>query len=269
MVEPDLGGLQRWMLGVVTAPAPDASDGAAAIAERILPSATLTAEERIGIYAGMYYERLIGVLFEDFPALAAFLGAATLRATCIDYLVAHPSRHYSLNELGARLPRFLAEEADELPGRAFAAELGALERGVQEVFDGPPSETLSAEDLANVPPQGWAELALTTVPALRLFRFEHRVNEWYAAWREGESARAPVAGTTFLALVRRDYKVWRFDLEPEEHALLAELSGGAPLGQALGSAAARPEVDAARLAAGVQEWFRRWSGLGFFRALPS
>lgn len=275
MVASELERFQRWFLEVVTHP-DGVSAGATAgqpwlpqaIEDVCQPSERLAATDRVGIYAGMYFLRLCEVLSDDFPALCALLGPEASERLQRAYLVRHPSSHPNLNQLGRDLAGWLADEAPDVPARAFAVELARLERAVQEVFDAPRATSLSTDELLGIPPEAWAETGLETAPALRLLAFEHPTNAWYQEWREKESAPAvPEPSSSWLALYRRDWRVWRQPLAPEAFALLGALQEGATLGAALESLAERPELDLEEVGRSLTDWFREWSGLGFFVGL--
>lgn len=276
MAEP-LAALERWMqtllthpdgpeLGVQSAEARAALP--AGIEDVFLPSRELTSAERVGIYAEMYFARLIEVLEEEFPALVHLLGHARAHGLFQDYVVAHPSRHYSLNVLGQRLPAYLRDEAVELEPRAFAVELARLERTIQDVFDAPACASLAVEALTAVPPERWSQARLLPIPAFALLAFEHPVNAWYQAFRERASADAaplpaPARARSHTAVFRQDGRVWRMDLTPAQHALLTALAAGHALEPAL-LELAHAGHDLAALAPELQGWFRTWAAEGFF-----
>ena len=275
MAEPGLDALQRWFLAAVTHP-----DGAAAGARTMdsvlpraiddvcLPSERLAATERVGIYAEMYFLRLCEVLEQDYPALSAFLGPAAAERILRAYLVRHPSRHPNLNQLGRELPSFLEHEAEDVVERSFVVELAHLERAVQEVFDARRAEPITTDQLLAVPPDEWGDLRLATAPALRLLSFTYPVNAWYQAWRDsGSAGPAPALMPAWLALYRRDWRVWRQPLSSEQHVLLATLQRGATLGEALAELAERPGAELETVGRSLSDWFREWSGLGFFVGL--
>jgi hypothetical protein len=261
----ELERLQRSFLAVVTNPDGAAGVDPARAAELVTASEALAPGERIGVYAGMYHARLFEVLEEDHPGLVALLGGDAARALFRAYLAAHPSRHPNLNRLGCALPGFLAERE----GASFAAELTRLERDVQDAFDASRAAALSAEDLAGVPQERWGELRLALVPAVRLGAFRHPVNAWYQAFREGETRPAPEPAPSWLVVYRRQERVWRLELEPAAHRLLAVFAHGGREGAALGEAlellAADGLLDAA--VPRLQGWFRDWAGMGLFAAL--
>lgn len=269
MTEVALDRLERWFLEVITHPE-GVAEGAArtSIDDVLRPSEALSASERVGIYAGMYFSRLIEVLEDEFPALCALLGDDAQRLLR-EYLIVHPSRHPNLNQLGRLLPAFLESEATDValePKRAFAAELARLERGIQEVFDARGGATLATDDLLALSPEEWSALRLRTSPTLRLLDCAFPTNTWFQSWKDGETAPAPDPKPSWLALYRRDFKVWRLPLTREQHVLLAELTEGRTLAEALEALATTVGSDLSELGTSIQTWFRDWTGLGFFSA---
>jgi hypothetical protein len=267
-----LGGLQRWMQHLILhadgleAAAREAPGNRMKVADVVLPSATLAAEERLGIYADMVRLRFDEVLTEDYPALAATLGLERWQALLAAYLARHPSSHFSLNRLGARLPDFLASWDGLGTDASFPVELARLELAVQQVFDEREVDVMTAEDLLAVPEDAWPELRLATIPALRLFAFAYPTNAYLQAWREDQNPRVPDPSASWVVVYRHDDRVWRAPLDPVRHALLVALQRGEPLGRALGSCCAASGAAPAELAPKVGGWFREWAADGLFRA---
>jgi len=272
-----LGALERWMQEVLTHPdGPDAGASssaaqtalAASIPDVFLPSRELSSEERVGVYAGMYFERLVEVLEEEFPALVHLLGHERAHALFHDYAVAHPSRHYSLNVLGKELEAYLRDEVDALEPRAFAIELARLERAIQDVFDAPECTSLAAEAITKVPPERWAGARLVPIPAFALFELEHPVNAWYQSFKNDAPLPVPEPSPSYVAVYRVDGRVWRMDLSRAQHALLAALANGRTLALALGELE-RSGFALAELAPELQGWFRTWAGERFFARIET
>ena len=270
--------LVRWVQEVVTHPDGVAAGAASRTAEEalattvesvVLPSPTLSASERIGVYAGMYYLRLIEVLEGDFPGMKALLGSDAFLGLMHEYVAAHPSRHYSLNMLGAQLAAFVREERAELPHATFLAELAELERALQEAFDAPAAEPLSADELLALPPERWAAARLVPNPSLRLFEFEHPVNAWYVAFKVGDAGPVPEPAPSWTAVYRREFRVWRANLTHVRFELLSAIRDGVTLGAALERAAATPGAEPEELAASVGAWFQDWAGDGIFIAVEA
>jgi hypothetical protein len=270
----DLEAIQRWMQGVImnagAAPADDAE-----LRRTLTRSRRLTAAERLAIYHNAYHARLLECLREEFPVLRQALGEETFDAFAFGYLVAYPSRSYTLTQLGARFAQYLTEtcpadsDAGEAPAgwAAFVIDLAALEWTFSEVFDGPGVEgepLFDAAALAAISPERWLQTRLEPVPCLRLLRLRTPAHEYYAAARDGREPAPPAPRDTFLAVTRRDYVVRHHALEPAEFAILAALAAGRMVAEAIAVAAELPADDAG--AARLGEWFQRWAANGFFRA---
>ncbi|MBL9076967.1 MAG: putative DNA-binding domain-containing protein [Planctomycetes bacterium] len=266
---PSLRSLQRWFAAVVEHPATAdvalRSRAAAAIvppaaAARgavVLGNARMTPAERLQVYNGAYLARLLEVLQGDFGALQQALGEDRFRALVAKFVVAHPSRHPNLNQLGRPLPGFVARQRD-LPHRPFLAELATLERAVSDAFDAPEFTPLANDRLAAVPPERWATARLTLNPSVQLCAFRHPVDEWYQAWKEGRPRPVPARAASWLVVFRRDDRVWRQRLERPAFAVLAALAEGVPLA---------PALERARGAAAVGEWFQGFARDGLFTAV--
>ncbi|HEX9203737.1 MAG TPA: DNA-binding domain-containing protein, partial [Vicinamibacteria bacterium] len=162
-----LDRLQRWMLGLVVHPGPveealrvaEAEVPAGRIGDVVLPSKTLTAAERVGIYHGMYPLRMTEALQSDYPALAHYLGDDSFRDLVHGYVQAFPSRTYTLNRLGDHLPEYV-KTAPGVRRPAFCHDLARLELAVSEVFDAPETPPLSEKAIAAVSPEAWEHAML-------------------------------------------------------------------------------------------------------------
>ena len=133
---PELRALQSVFWRLMVAPEGVAAGARALRAEGAIGSEDLgflvraddrmNPRERLDVYADMYFYRLRDCLAEDFPKLSAWIGPARLHNVVTYYLLAHPPAHFSLRELGRRLPGFVAGHAlaSEFPG---LADLAALE----------------------------------------------------------------------------------------------------------------------------------------------
>jgi hypothetical protein len=274
---PRLDQLERWMFEVVSHRGGVSAGleaerartclpaGAERLEDIVEPSRSLSAAERLGIYASMYYWRLIDVLVEDYPTVRHLLGADRFYETAAGYVDAHPSTHYSLSRLGRAFPEYLRDEAPDLPVRDFVFEVALLERTIEEVFDAPRSPVLEVDDLLAVPEDRRAELRFRMAPAFGLHAFRYPVDDFYQAVRdEHPPQEAPAPQRSWLAVFRRHFKVWRMPLSEPQHAVLGALASGLPLGAALESALALPGVGAEELLGSLRSWFETWAGEGLF-----
>lgn len=282
--------VQRWMQTVLMHPggvtpgvesqeARRYIDVSAEEVEQVITrSRKLPALDRLAIYSRAYYARLLECLHEEFPVLAQAVSEEVFDAFALEYLRKYPSRSYTLNQLGTRFPRFLAETRPE-PGEGegpsagwpdFLIDLATLELTFNEVFDGPGAEGEALLDTAlllAVPERRWPEVRLLPVPCLRLLVLRYPVHEYYAAVRRKEEPSPPGLADTFLAVTRRDFVVRHYPLARPEYELLQPLAAGRPVGEAIERAVPKIDLDFDQLAERLRAWFARWAGEGFFRAV--
>ncbi len=166
-----------------------------------------------------------------------------------------------------------ADHREDSPARGegnwseFVIDLATLEWAISEVFDGPGNEgqaVLQPEELRAIAPDRWPAARLTPAPCLRLLTFSHPVSSYYTAMRRQVDAQPPKPASSYLALTRRDYVVYRYDLSLVQHELLSALLQGKTVGQAIARAAEVADENLEALAANLQTWFRRWTADGFF-----
>jgi Putative DNA-binding domain len=207
-----LGGLQRWLQVVIEAPGSVRTALRSREAARLVrPARTrdvvrpshrgLSAAERVGIYQGMYLPRMMEALESDYEGLAHFLGPTAWTRLVRAYLTAHPSRSYTLNELGRRLPEFVRHA--RVPRAAFCHDLARLERAVAEVFDAPETKPLTEKELAALRPRDLERARLVPVAALRLLVLDHDAGAWLDSLRGDEHAHPPVRRKRTRVLVYR------------------------------------------------------------------
>jgi hypothetical protein len=267
-----LGGLQRWMQTVIVHPGTVGEELAAReaavlvpparLGDVLLPSATLTPPERIGIYHGMYLLRMSEALESDYPGLAHFLGPERWARLVRDYVHAHPSRSYTLNVLGRDLPDFV-RTARGVPHPAFCCALARLEWAVTEVFDAPETPPLAEADFAALAPEAWPKARLVPVEALRLLVVDHNAGEYLDSVKdEGHEHPAPRRRRARILVYRQGYAVFRREISASAFALLSDLAEGKTLGKAVDRALSRRDApDESELFG----WFRQWASMRIFR----
>jgi hypothetical protein len=271
--EPKLERVQRWMLEVITGPGSvrDALESQPArreiaaeeLTEVIRPSATLSSERRIGIYHDMYLVRMVEALEFDYPGLAHLLGHARFHSLVEGYVAAHPSRSYTLNRLGDRLPEYIAA-AHGLPRRALLADLARLELAITHVFDARRDEALDGAAISAVPPEAWPEARFRTVDAMRLLDLAYPVDDFLQSVKK-ESAHPPMRkAARFLLVFRSDLSVRQLALSKREWTMLDALHRGLTLAAAVERLSRlRPSLSETELFA----WFREWTRMGLFTSI--
>ena len=229
-----------------------------------------TSVERLEIYAGAYYARLLECLRAEYPIMAEAMGSELFDEFAIEYLQHYPSHSYTLNDLGANFPKFLAESrptsADEDNSWLdFLVDLAKLEWCFAEVFDGPGVENqrlLDQDQLQRLSADAWAETRLVPVPCLRILRLDFPVQVYYRAIRDHVEAVPPDREPTWLAISRRNFVVRHHTLAPTEAEILGAILVGATVGDAISQSASPADFDT--FAENVRRWFHRWTAEGFF-----
>jgi hypothetical protein len=284
-----LEAIQREMAAAVMQPltaeedmqatAPDGRPMADVAASFIAPNSRLTAFERLEIYNRQYWFRVLGALAEDFRALRAVLGGRAFEALSIAYLTAHPSRSFSLRNLGSRLVEWLAGNP-QFAGRRhrLALDIARIEWAFVEAFDLADREPLTLEQIATLD----ASSRLALQPHLQLIALDYPADDLVLKLHEGEKRQASEAGVreeepyvepvklprirrklTWVAAHRLDNAVYYRRLAREEFDTLSAIRQGLPLAEAL--AAGFPDALSAkpRSAQRVREMFATWAELGW------
>ncbi len=285
----ELARIQQWMQSVIMhpdgveagieSPATRTSIDIASdqVEDVICRSSAQTSIERLHVYANAYYARLLEVLDSEFPALVHALGEELFQDFAFGYLQQYPSQSYTLGDLSAKFPEYLAhtrpprEPADAEPDWAdFLVDLAALERTYSEVFDGrgiEGQELLKVDDLRKISLDRWPNVRLVPVPCMRLLKLRFAVHEYATSIRRKENPELPAPSPTWLIVTRRDYIVRRIAVEESEFVALSALVGGGSIADALEAAQNRWLGDFDQLASEVQRWFRDWSAAGYFQGI--
>lgn len=272
----DLASLERWMQAVVMHP-----DGAAAglrskpakslvadatrdLGAVVLPSKQLTSVERLEIYAYMYYARLVEVMQGEYPTTRQILGPHAFAAACRRFVAKNPSRTRTLNSLSVKFPDFLAKTLPKTNRNGLAVDVARIERAMEDVFDAPRAEPMTAAQFAalGADPTGKAKLRVT--PALRMLKLRYPANDFMTAVRRGEKPRIPRPRETRVIVFRRGFQVFRRDQEPEQWKLLALLVAGKPLAAAVRTSVRGGGAGAERVAKRLGRWFEEWSAAHLF-----
>ena len=276
---PRLETIERWMQAVVMHP-----EGAEAAVQSkparrllpqaathlesvVLPSKSLSSIERLGIYAHMYYARLLEILVAEYPTTQLVLGEKAFERACRRFLERNPSKHRTLSHLSERFPDFLSRHLPPGNRSRFAADVARIERAMEDVFDAARAEPLTAAEFASISADQWHRVRLRVIPALRLLKLRFPANAYMNVARRGGRPRLPRARETFVIVYRRDFQVYRRDQEAGQFKLLAALASGRTLEQAVRSSVSGRDGDADRLAATLGAWFREWAAAGVFCAI--
>jgi len=287
-----LADLQRQMAAAIMMPltadfdmrahATDGRSMTSVATSFIAPNSRLTPFERLEIYNQQYWYRVLDALAEDFKVLRAVVGSRAFHELSDDYLVDHPSRSFSLRNLGSKLADWLAAHP-RIAGRRhrLAVDVTRIEWAFVEAFDNAERTPLTLDQIATL--DGGSILGLQ--PHLRLLALDYAADDLVIALHKQQKRGATEAGVkhdegpeppvklprlrrraTWLAAHRLDNSVYYRRLEHEEFLTLGSLREGLPLGEALEAGfrdSAKPD---ARRPALVRAWFGHWAELGWICA---
>ncbi|MGB6684838.1 MAG: DNA-binding domain-containing protein [Candidatus Acidiferrum sp.] len=284
--------LQRTMARAVMQPltssermqrrAPDGGSMKRYASRFIKPNDRLTSFERLEIYNRQYWFRVLSALAEDFPGLRAVVGGKRFDAMSQAYLLANPSRSFTLRNLGSQMEQWLRKNPKWAgKNQVLALDIARLEWADIEAFDGKAEPVLRTEDIASA--EG-GRLKLTLQPYVRLLSFRYPVDDLllevrkededtdfasntFTEHRKRKRVRAVAKlkpAAIFLAVHRVDYSVYFRRIEPEEFAILTALREGKTLAAAVALGFRRSAIAPEDRPVQVQTWFQMWAALGWF-----
>lgn len=134
------------------------------------------AAERLQIYRNSYFLRLIEKLEDDYPKLALHLGQVVFGQLVHDYMLAVPSTHYSIHEIGYELPGFMAKHVNIPSEWAALAHMEAALSAVLEVENEP---VLTLPALSALSPDVWAAYCFTLVKAHRVILCHSEIASYF------------------------------------------------------------------------------------------
>ena len=251
----------------------------------IKPNRHLRSFERLEIYNRQYWFRVLSALTEDFPALEAVVGPEQFEVLARTYIAAHPSRSFTLRNLGSRLPFWLAAHP-QYAGNSpeLAIDVARLEWAYAEAFDLAEAAPLDLERLSALDENALIGLQ----PHLQLLALRYPVDDLVITLHQNRrqveassqaSSEAHSASTieipliepedTWLAVHRFDMVVYYRRLEYEEFQLLNALQNGNTLGAALELAFQNSSMTPREQASSVSEWFANWAEFGWLCSFSS
>jgi hypothetical protein len=227
--------LFEWMVG--TAPIQDTS--------ALIKSGALPADERVAVYAEMYWLRMRDVLREEFPHVRSVLGDDAFDVLTAKYLKRHPSTHFSLNWLGQYLPGFLRETPVE--NAPFLADLAELEWARAQSFIAPDSAVAGTSDLAVITPETAASVRFSLTPSVRVIRCAFDVRELFQALSDHAPIEPviPVRHQQAMVVFRKGFSVFHDVVSESEASALEVAKNGASLPELCEAFVAESEDDAA------------------------
>lgn len=212
--------------GVETALASEADLPRGGLDGLIAGDERLSAVDRVGIYANMYFYRLLDALKEDFPVTANAIGDSEFHNLITGYLVEYPPSDPSINQASRHLAEFARRP--ELAARwPFLSDLVRVERAIVEVFLGQDAQPLGADELRAVPHEEWALIPMRSHPSLQILECEWRIDETMRAFEAGNAPAPPRPESASILVWRTNCEVDYRALQAPERAAFEVLRDGA------------------------------------------
>ncbi len=266
---------------------PDGSSVSEIVATYIKPNEQLSSFERLEIYNRQYWFRLIAAVSEDFPALNAILGARRFDELILAYLKDNPSTSFSLRDLGAKLPSWLAHHPELTAAQHdLAVDVARLEWAYIEAFDSATQPPLNAAELATLGP----ESVLALQPHIQLLALRYAADELVLAAHKTQPAtgaasnavtakkiskrrRMPRPRHSLIYLVVHRYQdaVYYRRIDQEEFQLLTAIQHGDPLAGAIDKAFHQTTRTPSEQLTNIRDYFAHAAELGWLviPALPA
>jgi hypothetical protein len=170
----------------------------------------------LGIYRDAYALRLIDVIAADHERLHTYLGDDSFRAMARAYIARYPSCHPNARWFAQQLPEFLRAH-EPYKKQPVLGELAALERALNDAFDGADAPVVSMADLAALPPEIWGGISFVRHPTATSFAVSTNVG---AIWTALKAGKEPPPAQLSEAPAR--ILVWRHQTTPMFREMSAE-----------------------------------------------
>jgi hypothetical protein len=184
-----------------------------------------------GVYRNAYVARLAEVLGNDYEQVHAYLGDEGFADLVKAYINANPSDQRNARWFGRHLPAYTRTTAP-FANHPEISEIAALEKALNDAFDGPDAAPLGIDDLAAIQAEDWPRLTFQPHPTAIRLAFDTNATEIWSALKDETPPPAPVRLPEPQALL-----VWRQDLTArfrplgaEEAMMWGEAAKGVPFG---------------------------------------
>lgn len=273
--ENGLTGLQAWFAAGIGRPLPSAyaRNPLEASAPKLETEANgilrgkggMAGFARLGVYNQQYWFRLVSIMQSEYPCALHLLGLHPFNEWAVRFLEAHPPSSPFLAELDLAFPAFMEETYRETDREAVLQAV-AYDRALSRAVDAPDGVSLgSAGPAFSADP---LTTAFELAPHLTLLRIDFDFAEFRALCLGDESLEARIdlrPGPACLAVFRDGgMRVRTREVSPAALAVLMEFRRPGTLAAAFGNLEATlSPADQAELEAGLAEWFREWTSLGW------
>ena len=201
------------------------------VLSEILDSPRETRETLFGVYRHAYGSRLVEAMRHDHERLHLYLGDEMFDEMGHAYVKARPSEHPNLRWFSQGLPDFL-KSAEPYNNHPVLADLAALEKALNDAFDGPEGPVVELSEMAGFAPEAWSDLKFRPHPSA--CRLDLATNA-SAIWLALKNDETPPDATTLeqpahLLIWRQDVTPMFRELPTEEAMMWDEATNGISFG---------------------------------------
>jgi len=231
MSKPDLLHLQNWLNSFITTRGNLQQKAYLASAQhQLLPEQVVAnrrgvgAYDRLRIYANGYISRLKECLCADYPLLRQFMTEPVFDHFATAYIVYKKPNSYTLFDLGSDFPQFLLDTQpkgvqESNPAFALPYALAVYERTFLKVYRAKGLEQQDV-DTASDTFSFFGMTMLQAAPSLACIELDFPILEVTAALYQKEVPHIPEPQKTYLAISRKNYRVFTNTLEPWQYYFL-------------------------------------------------
>ncbi|MBR1125322.1 putative DNA-binding domain-containing protein [Bradyrhizobium lablabi] len=188
-------------------------------------------ETLYGVYRYAYGSRLVDAVRNDHELLHAYLGDEMFDEMGHAYVRAYPSEHPNLRWFSQNLPTFL-KSTTPYSDHPVLSDLAALEKALNDAFDGKDGAVLALTDMAAFAPEVWNDLRFTPHPTATRLDLSTNASAIWMALKNDETLPDAVAleePSRVLAWRQDNTPMFR-ELSAEEAMMWDEAAGGVPFG---------------------------------------
>jgi hypothetical protein len=188
-------------------------------------------ETLYGVYRYAYGSRLVEAMRSDHELLHAYLGDEMFDEMGHAYVRAHPSEDPNLRWFSRALPEFL-KSAAPYSDHPVLSDLAALEKSLNDAFDGKDADVLGLADMAGFAPEVWNELRFKPHPTAARLDLSTNASAIWMALKNDETPPEAIAldEPARLLIWRQDNTPVFRELSAEEAMMWDEAANGIPFG---------------------------------------
>ncbi len=201
------------------------------VLSEILDSPREKRETLFGVYRYAYGSRLVEAMGNDHELLHAYLGDEMFDEMGHAYVRARPSEHPNLRWFSQGLPAFL-KSTEPYSNYPVLSDLAALEKTLNDAFDGKDAPVLGLADLAAFAPEVWNDLKFSAHPTVARLDLPTNASAVWLALKNDENPPDAelLAEPSRLLVWRQDVTPMFRELSTEEAMMWDEAANGIPFG---------------------------------------